>query len=172
MHYSNPFSDARFCCDKRRRYASQLGMAALTAALNDRGRGEIGRNNAGKYVWSLTGRKTSGAWCAAAVYSWILRASVWLEVPCPVPRIHGARKLCRAIRDCNGGHETSDPLPGDIVLWSRGAGRWQGHVGIVESVQGLKFRSVEGNRGDFPAYVDVFTHDARERRLLGFHRLP
>jgi len=150
--------------------AGSLALTALEIALDDVGRGEIGANNAGAYVWSLTGRKTSGAWCAAAVYTWIKRAATRVGVRCPVPRIHSARKLVDAILDA-GGSVVDQPMPGDIALWSRNL-PWQGHVGIVAETCLTRFRSVEGNRGRFPALVKVFTHRLDERKLLRFVTLP
>jgi len=163
-------SDYRIAATERSLLAGSLALTALEIALDDVGRGEIGANNAGAYVWSLTGRKTSGAWCAAAVYTWIKRAANRVGVRCPVPRIHSARKLVAAIIDA-GGEVVDQPMPGDIVLWSRGR-PWQGHVGIVAETCLQRFRSVEGNRGRFPALVKVFTHRMDERRLLRFVTLP
>jgi hypothetical protein len=150
---------------------AQLHEAATEAALDDVGKGEELANNQGPYVWSLTGRKTRGAWCAAAVYTWLLRGSVASGLRLPVKRTHSARRLAKAIAGVGRMLSPNDlPRRGDVALWSRGVA-WQGHVGIIAEVGLTRFRCVEGNRGKFPAKVDVFSHTLGERRLLGFARL-
>lgn len=152
-------------------YYGSLAMATLAQAQSDLGKGEVGGNNKGSYVWSLTGRKTSGAWCAAAVYSWIKRGAQSIWMPCPIPRSNGAKRLCRYIREY-GGRMTDDPAPGDIVLWDRGRLPWQGHVGVVSAAYMHTFRSIEGNVGRYPALVREFRHDFEDPKLIGFYRLP
>ncbi len=151
---------------------ADLRRQLVAEAAEDLGKGEELANNRGPYVWSLTGRRTGGAWCAAAVYTWLLRACSKLEIVCPIPRTHGARRLCKRLRGAGFkwhvppvGH----PMPGDVVLWSRGVG-WQGHVGVC-AVGGLRFETIEGNVGRYPALVSRFDHDVGERRLLGWVRL-
>jgi hypothetical protein len=155
---------------------SRLGLAALEQARADIGKGEIGGNNRGPYVWGLTGRKTSGAWCAAAVYTWIWRASKELGIDCPIPRSNGAKKLCQLIEE-HGGRRVTAPLPGDVSLWDRGG--WKGHVGIVEIAIRLmnkepdsRYQTIEGNVGRFPAKTARYKHTIGEPKHLGFYRLP
>jgi len=149
----------------------RVALGAVLQAEADLGKGEIGGNNAGRYVWSLTGRRTSGSWCAAAVYSWYLRSAQHKGLRMPIKRTHGARKLAKRIASVGRMLEPFDrPARGDVALWARGVpGSWMGHVGIVQ-VGGLAFTTIEGNRGKFPALVAPFDHHVGERRLLGFAR--
>ena len=149
-----------------------LPTEAVRLALADIGRGETLANNRGAYVWSLTGRRTSGAWCAAAVHSWYEQAARSLCVLLPWQRTHGARQLAKRIRQVGSWLDAySQPQPGDVALWRRGR-RWQGHVGIVVEVCGCDFWTVEGNVGRYPAKVRRFHHRLGEPRLLGFARPP
>ena len=155
-----------------------IAGATVEEALSDLGRGEIGGNNRGRYVWSRAGRRTSGPWCAAAVYAWLLRACDSLGYVVPFERTHSARELGRrwaAVgRWLDDGEE---PVRGDLVVWARAGTstsrrlRGPGHVGIVTAVDGGGYRSVEGNVGGFPARVDVFAHPTAESRRVGFARL-
>lgn len=149
----------------------EVALAAIDAAIADIGKGEELANNQGPYVWSLTGRKTRGAWCAAAIYTWFKRGASTAGAELAVPRTHGARKLARLIaRHGRWVGPEHRPERGDVALWSRGATRWMGHVEIVELSNGGSFVSVGGNVGRFPALVRRFTHQIGERRLLGFAR--
>jgi hypothetical protein len=149
----------------------QLAAAAAHRAELDIGQGEIGGNNRGPYVWSLTGRRTSGAWCAAAVHSWYEQAAECLGLELPWARTHSARKL--AARMSRYGcmlPPSVQPEVGDVALWSRGK-PWQGHVGVVVYVPlGGWFVTVEGNVGKYPAETQPFVHRLGEPRLLGFAR--
>ena len=149
----------------------ELAAAAVLEAVSDIGQGEVGGNNRGAYVWSLTGRRTSGAWCAAAVYAWHLRAAARLGYRLPVKRTHSARKLAARIAEVGEWlSPLEQPSVGDVALWSRGVA-WQGHVGIVCQASGDGFLCVEGNRGKYPARVARYSHLLGEPKLLGFARL-
>jgi hypothetical protein len=150
-----------------------LSKSAASQALSDIGKGEIGGNNRGPYVWSLTGRRTSGAWCAAAVHTWFERAAAQLGRKLPWRRSHGARRLAKRIAAA-GQWISKDQQPhvGDVAVWSRGRLPWQGHVGIVVESSADGFFSVEGNVGRYPALVRRFPHTLAEPRLLGFARPP
>lgn len=138
------------------------------------GHGESGGNNRGSDVAKYrSGRGRPGAsWCAFFVSWCILTAAEALSMVAPIKPTGGARKLFR--RCCRAGRRLGPgelPMPGDVVAWSRGHVAWKGHIGIVARVEGLKFWTVEGNRGRPPAKVDEFEHRVGERRLIGFARL-
>lgn len=160
------------------RQPSVFGMAALEVALGELGQGETTGQNEGSDLDKYRGRGPGGPWCAAFVYWCILRA--WSTAyepswgvasgPCPIARTHSARRLFARV--AAAGSRVTEPLPGDVVLWSRGTAGWQGHVGIVASVTAGAFESVEGNRGGFPSKVRRYQHELGEDRLIGFARLP
>jgi len=152
---------------------SRIGLAALQRAAGDIGKGEQGYNNGGPYVRSLRGYLNphgQGAWCAAAVYTWVLYGCRDIGSRFRVARTHSARRLVARYLEA-GASCVELPLPGDIVLWSRKL-PWQGHVGIVSAASGLAFSSIEGNKGKFPAKVAEFKHRIDEPRLIRFVRLP
>lgn len=152
---------------------TSLGLAALSIAVTQTGRGESEANNMGPDVESYRrGKGPRGPWCAAFV-SWCLEeaaAQLGLEPPA---RSHGAKRLFRNLKRY-GAVEVTQPAPGDVALWQRGAaGSWKGHIGIVSRASNDgSFWAIEGNRGRFPARVAEFSHQVGEGSLLGFVRLP
>lgn len=151
---------------------SQWGLAALSRAHMDLGKGEELANNRGPYVWTLTGRKTSGPWCAAAVYTWILRGAQHLRRSCPIARTHSARRLVGAVLAAGGMDTTRNPSPGDVILWRRGRNPKRGHCGLVDAVDGSALITIEGNVGRFPARVSFFPRSLADPKLLRIVRLP
>jgi hypothetical protein len=146
-----------------------IALRAVELARADIGKGEELANNSGVYVWSLTGRRTSGPWCAAAVYTWLLRAAAELGLKLTVARNHSARGLGRLVAK-QGCWLPPDYVPpvGALAIWKRGLPKLgQGHVEIV-TVSGVFFSSCGGNRGAFPARVAEFPHETEEPKLLGF----
>ncbi len=123
------------------------------------GKGEIGGDNKGEVVKMYTKGKEV-AWCAGFVsFCWnragarghyfLSALSFWQN------------KVCRRV---------SIPQPGDVIVLSRGS--HQGHVGIVERVQGSSITTIEGNVGKFPATVRRITYNINHiPHLLGFVRL-
>ena len=61
------------------------------------------------------------------------------------------------------------PKPGALVVWRHGNG-WQGHIGIVESVEGEVFMTIEGNTNDKGGREGYIV--ARKRRLRRFTFQP
>lgn len=173
----------------RRRIPSKLGLEALAWFHNEvaQKHGETTRNNGGKHIERYKGPlnpKRLTAWCAAAVYASILYGAHKLGRAVPFSRTHGARKLFRLTAKYGHLVEREDVMPGDIVLFSRGKrGRkrdfWKAHVGIVSNVIRDESDHVEdifygaGNEGKFPSLMRFYRIDEwRERRLIGFARLP
>lgn len=149
----------------------RVGPRALQLALGELGNGEQGGNNQGpdldRYRTGLDGRRgPGGAWCAAFGCWYLEHAGFKFK------RSHSAKGLYAACLRA-GAWKVERPAPGDGVLWHRGAaGAWTGHWGIVSSVQGSTFWSVEGNRGGFPSKVREYQHELGEALLLGFCRFP
>lgn len=152
---------------------SELGMAALDVSEQTLGWGESGGNNRGADVEILRDfRGPRGPWCAAAVSYWLRAAAMLLGLPRRPARIHNAKRLFRWLRR-NGGRRVEAPLPGDVVLWHRGAKNSKtGHIGIVVSVdlEAGTFVSREGNKGRPPAAIADFSHALDEGGLIGFVR--
>ena len=65
------------------------------------------------------------------------------------------------------------PEAGDLIVFWRGdKNSWQGHIGIVEVVEGNKLTTIEGNVGKFPSKVQRVYYDFNTcPKLLGFIRV-
>lgn len=92
----------------------------------------------------------------------------------PFERSGVAKKLYKRIG--NAGEFIDYPDPGCVVCWDRGTpGSWQGHIGIVDSVDEDHFVSVEGNVGSYSrtrGAVRKIKHSFDDPRLEGFAILP
>jgi hypothetical protein len=164
-----------------------IAESAVDEARADIGRGEVQRNNVSPYIWGLrglawppVGRQTSGAWCAAAVYSWYLRAAQGHGLVLPFERTHNARELARRIAACGRFIPKGRgwPMPGDAALWARKGtpveleAKGAGHIGIVDLASiGSQWQAIEGNVGRFPAVTRERQHDYLEPQLIGWARL-
>ncbi|RLE18914.1 MAG: peptidoglycan-binding protein [Acidobacteria bacterium] len=153
------------------------GRAALNAALAEvtHGAREEGSNNSGPWVEKyLSGRaSTPTNWCTAFV-CWSFAQH---PEPPPFSFTLGARGLRNTFKRRGWLIEPTaeNPLhPGDLVFWWRDQpSSWKGHVGLVHHVANGILFTVEGNKGGFPAPVQVFDYVlARMERLLGFGRIP
>lgn len=153
---------------------SATARGALQAALGEMraGHGEVGGNNMGPHVAKyLNGIvDTPNDWCAGFV-SWCFQNS---GQPMPFAYTVGARDVLTKLRAKGWGVTPSDddpPLPGDVIVWWRGApSGWQGHVGIVQSYADGIVRTVEGNK---TPKVGSFAYTLSSiDRLLGFARVP
>jgi len=153
--------------------------AALEVAAEDVGKGEVGGNNSGPYVENLLGLKwdgnndDDGAWCAAFVSNCLNLGAEKVGEGLPIALSFGAKALYNNMQI-----KSQTPEVGDVVCWDRGAlnddgtKSWQGHVGLVERVEGNLFFTIEGNVGTFPSKVRRFQYDLEnETRLEGFGRL-
>lgn len=145
---------------------------------------ERGANNAGRDVdWIRQQDGTGGwsggrgSWCASYVSSVWMRSAGLCQVLLPFRPSRGARRLWRAVGGSGAFYD--EPRPGAVVCWRRGTG-WQGHVGIVASVDlrpsGLEFYTYEGNRGAFPSGVELrgpyrLRAERESGKLLGFSSL-
>ena len=155
-----------------------LALTALEVAIEEIGKGEEGGNNSGPHIAKYKlieddgDPDDDGAWCAAFLSWCIEEACRRLGEEMPLKRSQGAKRLFK--NTGKAGAFVSQPRPGDLVCWDRGApGSWQGHIGIVEKVEEGVLYTVEGNVGRYPSKVRRFMHDLnRQSRLEGFARLP
>lgn len=158
--------------------SSDLGLLALSIAVDNIGNGEEGGNNSGPFVEKLHLKEwdgdddDDGAWCSSFVSFCFEEACRRLDIDMPFKRSGGAKRLWKNILDV--GSEPTVPAPGDVVCWDRGKrGSWQGHIGFVESFKDGVLYTVEGNVGSYPSKVRRFMHDlSRQDRLEGFARAP
>jgi hypothetical protein len=163
---------------------SDLAYEALRVAVDNLGQGEVGGNNSGPFVEMLHGKKydgdsdDDGAWCAAFMSFCFESAADGLGVELPFLRSGGAKRLYRNASNAGRSVEPSVPgfensaQPGDLVCWHRGDPTgWQGHIGIVERVEGSTFHTIEGNVGRYPSKVRRFRHSIDDPRLIGFARV-
>lgn len=164
----------------------EISRQALRRALGEVGNGEEGGNNLGRHVVKYRrargGIFCNGSWCAAFV-SWCFEeAAAELGHYLPFKRSEGAKRL--ASRIARVGRWLSDdenPEPGDVVVWDRGRllengeTSWKGHIGIValHDPNTDRMDVVEGNRGPFPARVNLFKYYSGRwrQRLVGVARL-
>ncbi len=153
---------------------SERGRAALSIGLQEfqAGAVEIGANNSGKWVEGyLNGLAPAPAnWCAAFV-SYCFDKSGEM----PFNYSLGARDIRNQFKRKGWTYELADeePSPGDICFWWRGRPKgWQGHIGLVWKVEDGILYTLEGNKGRFPARVNIFDYVlSRVPKLLGFGRV-
>lgn len=150
----------------------EVRREVLYVATSNLGFGEQGANNKGRFIEAIGG-KPGQEWCAYFAGYCYERAYERLGFDMPFKRSAGAKRLTKNLGKV--GKLFTNPLeakPGDLVCWSRGRLGWQGHVGVVESVDedGI-IHTIEGNVGRFPAKVKRLTHDVRKERLYRFASL-
>jgi hypothetical protein len=161
-----------------RHLQSELGLETLEIAVAELGNGEVGGNNSGPHVARYKGIEddgdpdNDGAWCASFISWCISEAAEELNVKLPLKTSHGAKRLYKNAVS-GGGLVVARPQAGDLVCWDRGRpGSWQGHIGIVERVEGDVMYTVEGNVGRYPSVVRRMMYDlSRQDRLVGFVRI-
>ncbi len=95
------------------------------------------------------------AWCACWLSNMLIESEAW-ELT--------ARHIVRARDFLTVGQVVRDPIPGDIVVLSRGVGK--GHVGIYLNKVENKIHILSGNTSDS---VSVYPFD--DSRLLGYRRV-
>ena len=168
----------------------EFRLAVLQNAIADIGKGEEGENNWGPYVKGLLDGVNidfPASWCAAAVWNWIesaigfenhFGADILKITRLETPSAKAMYNACREL-----GWLVTDPQPGDLVFFKRPGENWYAHVGIVEDVSlkdqsiGAEFnkfrliRTIEGNKGPFPAKVRRYEYTTPIADLLGYVRL-
>lgn len=134
----------------------------VALATEEIGNGEIGKNNAGKYV-KLYNKGLEAAWCAGFV-SYILQQANFtgLDYSLSAKSIYNqAKRKNRVALTPKAGYL--------IVFWRDNPKSWKGHIGIVESVSKNYIFTIEANRGSFPAKVKRFTYNKNNiPQLLGY----
>ena len=122
------------------------------------GCGEVGGDNRGKYVRRYLDGQERLPWCAGFVSYCVREAG------------YKTKYTLRARSYLNIGKRVRNPLPEDIVVFSRGR-KPCGHVGIIEKVSEDGFVSIEGNTGSYPSKVRRINHKFNEKNIIGFVRL-
>jgi hypothetical protein len=163
----------------------------LDFALADIGKGEEGENNWGSFVSGIlakVGIDFPDSWCAAAAWHWIDLAydsmpmistpelDTWqnklfrLKTPSAKTMYNKAKEL---------GWVVKNPLPGDLVFFSRPGASWYAHVGVVKREDHISYKvkdeielqTIEGNKGPFPAKIQIYNYKHPYKNLIGFVRL-
>ena len=158
---------------------STLGRAALAAAIGEleANAREIGGNNRGAFVCKYlapAGIDEGNSWCAAFVSWCFMQASGGSKATMPFAYTPSARILLAEFKQRGWAPASGSgylPLPGDIVVWWRvSLAGWQGHTGLVHSVQDGMLYTIEGNRSP---RVQGFSYVlSRMDKLLGFGHVP
>lgn len=161
------------------RGGSRRGRAALAVAIAElkAGAGEVGGDNRGPFVRKYlapSGIDEGNSWCAAFVSWCFLQGAGGKLATMPFAYTPSARTLLKECRDKGWGVAPGSgylPLPGDIVAWWRvSLAGWQGHVGLVHSVQDGMLYTIEGNHSP---RVQGFSYVlSRMDRLLGYGHVP
>lgn len=157
---------------------SDLGFSALGVAVGEieSDATEVGRNNQGQFVdkYLAPVGMSNLPWCAGFVSWCYMEASGSFE-NMPFRYGLGARGLFNQFehRDAIRLHnENYQPIAGDLAVWSRCyEDRTEaGHVAIVYSYSDGVLRTIDGNKGLFPAYVKGIEHsdDKWVPGFLGF----
>jgi len=133
----------------------------VNVAQSQLGRGEEGKDNAGKYVYLYT-QGHAAPWCAGFV-SYVLQKSGK-----SFPYMLSAKGFYKYA--AKNKLLTANPKRGDlIVFWRESPQSGKGHIGIIESINEKQIVSIEGNAGKFPAKVKrVYRERNNIKNLLGF----
>lgn len=150
--------------------AVQIAMRELNA-----GAGEAGSNNTGPDVMRYhmaAGGKAGWDWCTSFVSYCFHEGNPGTM---PFDPTVGARDLLKQFKNKGWDYKASvvsPPAPGDIIVWWRVAlTDWRGHIGIVASYKDGIVKTIEGNKGSFPAKVKAFSYTLGQiDHLLGFGR--
>lgn len=139
---------------------------------------EIGGNNKGGYVkkyFSPFSPGTESLWCAAFVSWCYFEAAGKDESAMPFKCTAASRGIFKQFENAQLVHYVDDsykPRPGDLAVWGRcySNNPAAGHVAIVHSYSDGVLRTIDGNKGDFPAYVRgiEYPDDSWRKLLIGF----
>lgn len=138
---------------------------------------EVGGNNRGKDVEAYqkeAGTTPGEPWCAAAVFSWVDRASHLLEVPCPLLPVPN-HAYVQSYYDYGRAHgaivPAAEAVPGDLYLLFFPSLHRYGHIGMLDhlgpgagTLHGIEGNTNEGGSRDgegvFPKTRPVTSHVA------------
>lgn len=159
---------------------STFRQKVLEFAETQIGKGEEGSNNAGPYIQTLLkpfNAEPPANWCAPFAWYCIEQTIIkenlvgsWIHESLKPFKTQSARAMFNAGKRL--GWLVEHPEPGDwFFQWRESEDSWMGHVGVVliKSSENT-IRTIEGNRGVFPAYVNVFLYPLPMPRLLGYIR--
>ncbi len=153
------------------------GLVLLAQAKGDLGTSEASTPARVAAMLAPFGAPPTADWCAAAVSTWLRQAAAALGRPDPVAGSAGAQALMRQFQGAglwrSASELSADPgrvRIGMVPVWRRGpVGSWQGHTGVVASVQGSAFTSVEGNAQGQAVHVNA--HNLADASLFGMGHL-
>jgi len=138
-------------------YANQIPLS-VKIAQKELGNGEMYGDNRGPDIKKYMQGKEGLSWCTGFV-SYCL--------------INGGYKIPYTLRAkdfLNLGVKVKDPSIGDILVLDRG--KYGGHVGIIEDIDGDEITTIEGNVGKYPAKVRrVFYKKGHIKNFIAFRRI-
>ena len=124
-----------------------IGFAALTIAHGYVGQKEVpAGSNAGEFVegcLKLVGLGKGYSWCQAFVYRCFHEAALQIGRANPVPKTAGVLKCWQSAPAPLKINKKKTPIAGSQFIMDYGKGL--GHTGIVVSVEGDTFTTIEGN---------------------------
>jgi hypothetical protein len=158
---------------------SDLGLATLFFAqmdLRDGIREDLGRNDGYRirqYAKAF-GLKPPINWCAVSFSAWLRNASKLCRIEAPVAGSPAARgvegQFIEAGLFVPKNQLTEDVLvPGNIPIWWRGKSieDWPGHIGVIESFDGINMYVVEANSGRTGTEVARMTRSIMAPKFVG-----
>lgn len=126
---------------------ASIGYAALTIAHSYVGQKEVpAGSNAGVFVegcLKLVGLSKGYSWCQAFVYRCFHEAAIMRNRTNPVPKTAGVLKCWQSVPASLKVSKKKTPTAGCQFIMDYGKGL--GHTGIVVSVEGNTFTTIEGN---------------------------
>lgn len=112
-------------------------------------------------------------WCSSALGTWLQDAAKELGIKPPIAGSAGARATMGQFMAAGlwvpWQELTPDDLePGNVPIWWRvRRDSWQGHIGIIERVDGIVMQTIEGNSGLRGDRVARMVRSADDVQLLG-----
>jgi hypothetical protein len=158
---------------------SDLGLATLFFAqmdMHDGVREDLGRNDGYRirqYAKAF-GLKPPINWCSVSVSAWLRNASKLCGIESPVAGSPAARGIEGQFIEAGlfvpKNKLTEDVLvAGNIPIWWRGKSieDWPGHIGVIESFDGINMQVVEANSGPMGNEVARMSRSIMAPKFLG-----
>ena len=172
---------ALFALSRKARSPSDLARLTLAEAQIDLALGihEEGGYNMGEEIAKYAepyGMSPPVAWCSLAYSTWVQRAADRLGVEPPVGSA-AAQGVMQQFQEQGAWTDASEVTaamlkPGVTVIWSREPHpNYQGHIGIIESANGLSFNTIEGNSGPAGDRVALMARNMSGYSVGGMHRV-
>lgn len=147
--------------------SSNLGLEMLRIARSYLGFGESSLETNTGWFMDLIGsnNRKDSPWCAYFMYFCLKKAcdENSIEIPFEKKEFGGmAKQLHDKIFEW--GYSPLNPMPGDIITWDRREEfNRQGHIGIIEYVEGDKITVIEGNHPPSPgSKVGRYTYSLKD----------